>query len=227
MFRRSGGFTAYFVDGKVPEPGSPAFLDALSGNRFRSIESAASEEHSLGWVSPGDPTGDSFEAEDIDVDGALWLRVRMDKKKLPPIWVTIHRTEAERSRGKPMSARERKELRVDLEQRLLPRILPSVQLVDVLWDPKHQTVLLFTTSQSVREEFQKLFVRTFAAMLTEADPRELAKATGIDRDALAYLEEVAPVRWPRQGEGKPVAMTRRDVAPEDADVDDVEEVAQA
>ncbi len=217
MFRRSGGFNAYFVDGKVPAADSPEFAAALATQRFRTIETAASEETSIGWVSPGDPTGNSFEAEDLILDDAVWLRFRADKKKLPPIWVTIHRNEAERSRGKPMSARERKELRVELERQLLPRLLPGVQLIDALWHPDRRLVLLFATGNSMAEEFKKLFVKTFGAQLIEAGPEALAERSGLSREALAYLPEVSPVRWPRQGD-EPVrapapALTHE--APED------------
>lgn len=200
MFRRSGGFVAFHVEGKTPRPDQEAFAEALSLQRFRSIETAASEERSIGWVSPADPTGDSFAQEDLDLDGAVWLRIRIDKKKLPTIWLKIHRAEAERSRGTPMSARERKELRVDLERRLLPRILPSVQLVDVLWSVEKDLILLFATSSSMREEFHKLFLRTFGARLIDSDPHSLAVHAGISREAVAYLDEVAPVRWPRSKE---------------------------
>ncbi len=200
MFRRSGGTTAYFVEGKTPATDSPSFAAALTAQRFRSIETASSEEMSIGWVSPGDPTGESFLVEDMALDDAVWLRVRVDRKKLPTVWVGIHRTEAERSRGRALSARERKELRVELEQRLLPRILPSVQLVDALWHPGRKLLLLFATSNALREEFQKLFVRSFGVQLVEAGPRELAERSGIARDAVLYLNEVAPVRWPRIGE---------------------------
>lgn len=195
MFRRSGSFVAFFVDGRMPDPRSAAFTEALAGQRFRSIESAASEEVSIGWVTSGDPTGDSFELEDIDLDRGLWLQVRTDKKKLPAVWVRIRRAQAERSAGRKLSARERKELKEALMDELLPRILPSVGLTDVLFEPKSGLLLLFGTSTALKDEFQKLWFRTFACNLVECEPHSLAQRSGLDRDALGYLDEVAPVRW--------------------------------
>ena len=197
MFRRSGSFAAYYVEGKLPDPTSPAFAESLEKLRFRTIENAASEESSVGWVTAGDPTGDSYEQEDIDLDRAIWLRVRFDKKKLPTIWLSIHRTEAERSAGRKLSARERKDLKEDLQSKMLPRVLPSVALIDVLYVPAESMVYLFGTSKAVREEFTKLFFQTFAARLIPADAYEIACRSGIGRDARNYLEEVAPVRWMR------------------------------
>ena len=35
----------------------------------------------------GDPTGDSFDVEDMDGGHAVWLQMRLDKKALPQKWV--------------------------------------------------------------------------------------------------------------------------------------------
>lgn len=190
----------FYVDGRLPQPNSDDFAAALATHRFRTIETAASEEVSIGWVTAGDPTGDTFEAEDMDLDAAgVWLRVRIDKKKLPTAWLQIHRAVAERSAGRALSARERRDLKDDLCDKILPRTLPSVQFIDALWRPKQQRLVLFTTSNSVREEFEKLFFKTFAVAPEPASPYSLATHAGLDREQLAYLEEVSPVPWPRAG----------------------------
>ena len=214
MFRRSGSLVAFYVDGKMPAVQSEAFLEALANERFRTIEDAASEEQSIGWVSPGDPTGQTFELDEMDLDQGLWLRFRVDKKKLPAIWLSIHRSEAERSAGRKLSARERKDLKEDLMQRMLPRILPSVGLVDVLFAPDSGRVLLFASSTAMKEEFQKLWFRSFATNLVEADAFAAAARSGLGRDQLGYLEEVSPVRWGRNG-GRPTEAPRPErLAPE-------------
>lgn len=200
MFRRSGSAVVYFVEGKLPAPGSEELGAALATQRFRTIETAASEEVSLGWVTAGDPTGDSFDAEDLELDPGQWLRVRIDKKKLPTAWLAIHRSVAERSAGRPLSARERRDLKEDLCEQLLPRTLPSVQFLDALWLPKSQRILLFTTSTGACEEFEKLFFRTFAVTLVRATPHALAIRAGLGREQTSYLDEVSPIAWPRDGE---------------------------
>jgi len=222
MFRRSGSVVTWFVDGQVPDPRSESFAEALQNHRFRTIENAASEESSVGWVSSGDPTGETFESEALDLDHAVWLRMRIDQKKLPATWVAIHRAEAERSAGRKLSARERRDLKQSLMDSLLPRVLPSVRLIDALYAPSSGLVMLFGTAKSVREEFHKLFFRTFAANLVEADAYGLATRVGLDRDALSYLDEVAPVKWPQDG-------TRRGPAgnePIEIDVTDAVELTE-
>lgn len=224
MFRRSGSVVSWFVDGKMPDPGSEAFVSALQNHRFRTIENAASEESSVGWVSPGDPTGSSFEREDLDLDLAVWLRMRIDQKKLPSAWVAIHRAEAERSAGRKLSVRERRDLKQSLMDSLLPRVLPSVRLIDALWAPKAGLVMLFGTAKSVREEFSKLFFRTFAVNLAEADPYGLATRVGLDREAQAYLDEVSPVPWPGEDTRR---GSRSRPAPIEIEVDSDESVTEA
>jgi hypothetical protein len=201
MFRRSGSAVTWFIPGKMPNPRSPAFAEALARQRFRSVENAASEEVSIGWVTPGDPTGDSFELADMDLDVGIWMRVRFDRKKLPSAWVAIYRAQAEKSTGRRLSLRERRDLKQDLMEKLLPRVLPTVRLVDVLYEPRQRLLMLFGTARAVREEFHKLFFRTFAVNLVECEPYVLATHVGLDRETAARLEQVSPVPWPSQGPG--------------------------
>ena len=76
MFRKSGSVATFFVGSRLPS--GEELSQKLAQNRFRTIENAASEETSIGWVTFGDPTGDSFELEDMDLDAAVWLRIRID-----------------------------------------------------------------------------------------------------------------------------------------------------
>lgn len=195
-FRRSGGVAAFFWQGKITDPHDAAFGEALANRRFRTIENAASEEISIGWVTPADPTGDTFVGEDLDGGVGTWLRLRIDKKALPKKWLAIHRDAAEKSKGKKLSARERRELKDDLSEKLLPRVLPTVNLVDALLFVDKKTVLLFATSKSVREAFGKLFFETFTVPLERANPLQCGRRTGLDADGLAALERLEPVRWP-------------------------------
>lgn len=196
-FKRGGGFLAFFVAGAIPNPEGAEFAAALAKQRFRSIEDAASEETSSGWVSPGDPTGGSFAHEDMVVGDAVWLRLRIDKKVLPGKWLAIHRAEAERSVGRALNQRERRELKTDLLEKLLPRVLPSVNLVDALWFPARKVTLLMNTAQAVAETFARLFAQSFAARLELVDPYLWAQQLPLDGEHKRRLDEVSPVPWPR------------------------------
>ncbi|MFO1077500.1 MAG: recombination-associated protein RdgC [Planctomycetota bacterium] len=194
--RKSGGVVAFHWQGKIPDPQQEPFCAALAERRFRTIENAASEEVSIGWVTATLPTGDDFELDALDAGAGTWLRMRIDKKTLPRKWLMIHLETEERARGKKLSPRERRELKQDLGEKLLPRVLPTVNLVDALLFRDRKTVLLFATSRSVNEAFAKLFFETFAVPLDRANPYQLALRAGLDREALAALDRLEPVRWP-------------------------------
>ena len=197
MFRRSGSFACVFVEGSTPDPRGQDFLSALAEHRFRTIEDAASEQTSIGWVTAGDPSGNTFDLEDMDQDGAIWLRMRVDKKSAPTKWLQIHREAAEKSAGRRLNAKERKELKEDLLSKLMPRVLPTIRLIDALYLPKDGMILLFGTSSSVREAFLTLFYKTFSATLAPADPYRLAVSLNLGKEQADQLSRVTQVSWPR------------------------------
>jgi hypothetical protein len=220
-FRKSGGVVVFHWDGVITDPRDTAFGEALATRRFRTIENAASEEVSAGWVTPADPTGDTFDLEDLDGGVGTWLRFRIDKKVLPKKWLQIHRDAAEKSRGKKLSARERRELKDDLAEKLLPRVLPAITLVDALLFHDRKLVQLFATGKGARETFTKLFFETFGEPLHRASPLQCGLRAGLGRDAEHQLERLEPVRWPRaerSAKGTPAATrTRAAAAPTDAE----------
>lgn len=216
MFRKTGSVTLLHFEGRLPKAGSAEFTAALQNQRFRTIEHAASEEASAGWVSPTDPTGDSFAAEAITHDDAWWLRLRLDRKVLPPTWLAIYRSAAEASIGRRLSPRERKELRADLCEKLLPRILPAVRFVDVLVCPGEHRVLLFAGAGAVRETFTRLFEESFDVRVTPSDPGALAERCDLGAGALRRLAEIRPVLWPREGQRPPAAVRAGDAQESEA-----------
>lgn len=208
--RKSGGVVPFFWQGQIVDPRNDEFAEHLSLQRFRTIENAASEEVSIGWVTPADPTGDNFSPEELDGGIGTWLRFRIDKKSMPMKWLQIHRDAAEKARGKKLSAKERRELKDDLMDQLLPRVLPTITLVDALLFEERKTVLLFATSKSAKEAFGKLFFETFSLQLEPADPLQSGLRSDLSEEDKRTLERVNPIRWPNtaleQGQWRPVPV---------------------
>jgi len=194
--RRSGGVLPFYWQGKIVDPRGDEFAEHLSQHRFRTIENAASEEVSVGWVTPADPTGDNFSPEDLDGGIGTWLRFRIDKKTMPMKWLQIHRDATEKARGKKLSAKERRELKDDLMDQLLPRVLPTITLVDALLFEERKTVLLFATSKAAKEAFGKLFFETFSLELAPADPLQAGLHADLSDEDKHALERLNPIRWP-------------------------------
>ena len=218
--KKSGSVVVFFWDGKLLAPQDQAVADALATRRFRTIENAASEEISAGWVTAADPTGDSFALEDLDGGAATWLRFRIDKKTLPKKWLQIHRDVAEKARGKKLSARERREMKDDLSEKLLPRVLPTITLIDALLYHDRKMVQLFATSKNAREVFGKLFFETFGVPLERANPLQSGLRAGLDDDAKYTLERLEPIRWPKaERAGELTRAVRQPVARDEAEID--------
>jgi len=189
--RRSGSVVALRVDGRIADPRDQGFAELLRTRRFRTIENAASEEVSIGWCTPADPTGETFTVDDLDGGAGTWLRFRTDVKKLPAASLQMHRAAREKALGRRLSARERRELRDELHEHLLPRVLPRTTFVDALLFHQSGLVLLFATAKAARDSFGKLFFESLGAPLNSCGPNAIATET-----AWHDVLNLAPTRWP-------------------------------
>jgi DNA recombination-dependent growth factor C len=223
-FRRSGSFVRFFVEGTAPAPqrsqsDSDEFVLALAENRFTSIERSASEAVSVGWVSPSDPSGGDFTRDEIAMGDLLRLRMRVDRKKLPRAWMAIYMTAEVRARnGHGVTAAERADIRADIERRLMPRLLPTVQFIDVIWNLKNNTVLFFATSDFLCAECAKLFAKTWSVKLIEVNPTSLAQRSRLPEDMLNRLGDIAPFGLDPGQTTRAQTGDRYDVSRDDDDV---------
>lgn len=197
--RRGGSAVAMTWDPKH-DPADAGFLELLRSKRFLSIERAASEETSIGWVTPGDPTGDTFELEDLDAGGCWWLRFRMDAKKLPASKLQMEITAHERTRGKRLSARERRELKDHLHEQLLPGILPRTTFVDVVLSSDRKRALVLSSSKKAREAFTELVNGSFGFYPEPVAPGVLAGRMIGDDKVAKLIRTTWPGSGPRQRE---------------------------
>lgn len=190
---RRGGSAVAFTWSKDPWNRDVEFYELMQAHRFRSIERAASEEVSAGWVTPADPTGDSFDLDSMAAGSHWWLRFRVDAKKLPASKLQMEVANAERTRGKRLSSRERRELKDDLHEKLLPGILPRTQFVDVLVHRDLHTALLLSTSKAARETFGKLAKDSFGFT-----PKQLTSGVQRGERIDHLMPSVFPGRGPKQ-----------------------------
>ncbi len=209
-FRRNGSLVRYFLDGELPASDEDILL-GLHEHRFRSIERAAGEVTSVGWVSPGDPSGNEFLREEICLPSFLRFRMRIDRKRVPPVWMRIHMEAEIKARGgRRPGPKERREIRADIEEKLLPRVLPTVRLAEISVDRSKGRLLLFGTSISVRDECCALFHKTFGIRLREAGPSELAESFSLPRERLAVLADLRPCELHPWNSGSPAPSSPRE-----------------
>lgn len=160
--RRSGGLIAFTVEEQHWE----VRADEVAGQRFRSIDTAASEEVSVGWCRPDDPSGGNTTPEELS-SGTVWLRFRVDVKRLPAVRKQLELDAIQVAAGRRLSARERRDAMAEIESRLLPTTPPRTQFFDVL--VSRDRAVLLSASKAAAEHFAKLWRATFGGELVRQD----------------------------------------------------------
>jgi len=212
-----GSFTCrrYRVLGAEREGFREAALARLAEFAFREPLSAAKKGEVFGWVSVHNLTDVDFTPDKVFYSQYCAFALRTDVKKLPArlfkaLLDNEHRKWMAGTGRERVPAAVKKELREKLELQLLPRQLPTVSSVDVLWDMARGEVLFFSLSAKVNDRFRKLFARTFTLDLRPLGPVRLALSLAEDRDErLARMEPLGTTLlfptgddWPQGQEGE-------------------------
>ena len=102
---------------------------------------------------------------------------RFDKKKIPATFLKLqllnaleslgHGLEDETGRTKKVSKKVKDSLKDKLKEELLRVSLPSIRLIEILWNLECNEIWLFSTSASVTEEFEKIFFEAFGLTLVQ------------------------------------------------------------
>lgn len=187
--RRGGGLTAFHIERFDPE--SRRVIEAMAEHRFRSIETAASEETSVGWVRPGDPSGGAVDPELLG-DGMAWLQLRRDVKRLPGWRLQLELDGIEKTAGRPLTGKQRRQAKQEIRDRLLPTWPVTSNVLDVL--VRGDRVLLLSSSKGAVEQFHGLWRDTFGDQ-----PRPLGPTT-LAGDGWEQLRPTHFVRRARQEE---------------------------
>lgn len=132
-----GALTGQFLRTDPDPPSRTALVDALSAHAFREPAADPRDNAVIGWVSPDNWLETDIPAETTFAGAVAHLRLRIDRKKLPPrakeeIRQRIERWCRENHRERaPVSVRQ--ELKEIVEASWWPRIVPQTKIVDVLW----------------------------------------------------------------------------------------------
>ncbi len=128
-------------------------------------------EQSLGWCHPYSGEPDFDDAQEHLYDQAFVFGLRADVKRIPGTYFRLQMKNAlealqakgarkgDNARGQSKKMRDATRDRLKLE--LLRGTLPSVRLTEIVWHLDSNEIWLLSASQSVYDEFEKLFVETF------------------------------------------------------------------
>lgn len=131
---------------------------------------ASSQRESLGWVAPLGTNPDSnLEASFTHASSKNILLTMARQERLLPASVIREEldekvTEIEDRESRKVTTREKKELREDIEQALLPRAFTRTQKFDAWIDPHNGWLLINTPSAPRAEAFTVLLRKTLGSL---------------------------------------------------------------
>ncbi|MFW7380966.1 MAG: recombination-associated protein RdgC [Oligoflexus sp.] len=129
----------------------------------------------FGWDFPSQVLGmpvphEAWDLSDCQADEGLWLRVRVEKRKLSTQLlqvVTQSRIDSEQRKrqGKPIGRKQQKSILDEVREELLHQSLPNLSYFEAFWQDQADQIYLFTTSKSSCAIFEELFRETFGKPL--------------------------------------------------------------
>ncbi len=152
--------------------------DELSKKPFAPC--SATQRESMGWVPP---LGNNTSSLTHAANNYILLTMARQERLLPAAVIKetlqekVEDIEAQDSRK--VSAREKKELREDIEHELLPRAFTRTQKIDAWIDPNNGWLILNTPSGPRAEAFTKLLRKTLGSLPVALPESEVSPATAM------------------------------------------------
>ncbi len=201
FIKASCSFTRFYVTDPVPAEIWAQIGDRLKQHAFRDIDDT-SDERSWGWVSFEDMLDVAWREAPPQKGAYLAFSLRLDTRRVPPAVLRKHtavalRAEEARNReqGKKYVSRERKkELREQVQARLMQRCLPIPAEFNVVWNTADNVVFFASTQAKMLELFQEHFTKSFDLHLEPLTPYGLA-AKILGEDGLAKLDRLEATRF--------------------------------
>lgn len=175
-----------------------AFADAIARRTFRELDAeVAGNKQAYGWVGIHDPLATSLGTADLFFQQYLVVGFRYDKWAIPAklLWLERRRLEEQRKaeRGIPrLGAASRREIKEEVEARLLQRALPTPRLFDCAWNLDTGRVFFTGKQKAARDCFVDLFRETFGIMPMPLIPYLAAEHVGLSAAAVDAVRAVEP-----------------------------------
>jgi hypothetical protein len=174
-------------------------LARLAKKKFVSLEAAHEETERVGWITLEHLFDTRFEIEKVFRDPFVCFALRIDKRKIPMnllrAHVKIEEQAARNATGKPVGPAKRREIREQVREKLVEKVLPSAASYPVVLAPNRGIVWFSNTGQRACEACVAHFEETFDVALIPQTPRYLAlrlsqgDADAVDRAAPTLFAE--------------------------------------
>lgn len=150
-----------------------------------------------GWVAIHDPLVTELGPADLFFQHWLAVGFRFDRRAVPAQLLRLERRRLEqeraRERGVPrLGAKARREIKIEVEARLVSQALPAPRIVDCVWNLERGRVYLSGGSRTLREAFLDLFRVTFGVHPIPMVPWVAAEHVGLGAGTVTALRAVEP-----------------------------------
>ena len=166
-------------------------LAGVSRRAFREeSDTGLPHEEVFGWVDIHDPMETRFDTTDLFFQQYLLLGFRCDRRTIPTKLAWMERRQAERERREKdgldrLSLSIRREIRDEVDARLLQKALPTPRLFECAWNLDSGVIYFTTRTGPVMEAFSTTFRETFGLTPTPMIPYLTAEHIGLDASVLA------------------------------------------
>ena len=146
-------------------------------------------EYASGFCHPvtGNPKIES--PQSLLFDQGLYFGFRQDSKKVPGTLLKIHYRSAlaslglnKEEEGASKDKKQKEAVRDRVKTELVKHALPHIRMTEILWFLDSQEIYFFSNSQSVFQEFEKVFFEAFRLPYTTLTPGVM----GVDLDEIVY-----------------------------------------
>ncbi|RME75559.1 MAG: hypothetical protein D6776_02910 [Planctomycetota bacterium] len=193
----------YEVSGR-PRGGLGGIVARLERHRFVPLGDDVEQEEAWGWITLEHLLDVQFRPDKIELGPYVVFGLRRDRRKAPAALVRAHVRQQElahrEATGRWLAARERRELREQVRETLVRKVLPSASSWPVVWHRGAACLWFGTASQRANEMLVGLFRETFELELTRLGPGALAaRLLEGDEQAWASLARLEPTAFVAAG----------------------------
>lgn len=181
-----------------------AVAAAVRRRAFRELGDDGGTPHAWGWVGVHDPLATELTPTDLFFQHFLVVGFRYDRRAVPAKLLALERRREEAAlaaeRGVERIGRAaRKQIKVDVETRLLMRALPVPRLFDCAWNLATGRVYFSGKLRAAREAFCEVFAETFGVAAVPMIPYLAAEHLELGAHAVEAVRAVAPARFVQNG----------------------------
>jgi DNA recombination-dependent growth factor C len=169
-FSGSLTYRQYSVRDALPEGHMPLFQDGIERNVFHPLDPSKDQDRALGWCNPRFAMDLDLDSETYVYTDYIVLAMRVDAWAIPATTLKLY-TEAEVQRvmaeqkRESLSRYEHAEAKERVMMELRRRILPTIKVIDMVWNLDQGVVRFFNSSQRMNVDFMDLFESTFGLVL--------------------------------------------------------------